>query len=160
VQAQLQADFECDSPAFLLLHDDKLDESSGHPTGKLPFTIYETFTPHSTTARDEEMDIEYSDISQSLRYRVLTYTLDTSPDEAIALRDVVEQATVASISNELAAKQQDQVQQSQAEEQPSSPTKTKSKGKAKISAALADIKAPLQEPVNLDQLTTEEEECE
>jgi COP9 signalosome complex subunit 6 len=155
VQAQLSIDFECDSPVFVLLHANLLNEGSDSHTGKLPFTIYETFIPPQTSMSGEEMEVEYTDVSQALKYRSLVYTLDTSPDEAIALRDVVEMAGIASIqtNNTVASKQVDPAAFPSQDSKKSKSAKGKSKTKALASAFEGDGE------VNLDLLSPSDEEC-
>jgi hypothetical protein len=90
IQLQLRQQFECDSPIFLLYHWDQLN--SNNVGGKLPFTVYESFAPHESSA----MDVDYADESQTIRFRPISYSLETADDEAIALADIVHGATAAS----------------------------------------------------------------
>jgi hypothetical protein len=109
IQIQLKKKFECDSALFMLYHHNQLSGSSG---GKLPYTIYESFS--SQESEGMEVDAPYQ--SGAMKFRPITFSsLETFPDEAIALADVVQLATNAN-----------------AIQQPSLPgSKDQSKGKGK-----------------------------
>jgi hypothetical protein len=148
VQGQLLSTFQVDSPIFLLIHDQLLKKSFEAGGGTLPFTVYESFVPYNQADDDDKQEVDFPEKSQALRYRPLTYTLDTSPDEAIALRDIVEQASLAILPSHSTAKKAELKKL----EDVSESFKGKGKGKSKVER----LPAPTEKYLNA--LTPSEEE--
>src|ERR1700761_1284382 len=89
IQMQLRQEFECDSPIFLLYDWEQLNKNA--VGGKLPFTLYESFSVQDSSG----MEVDYGDESHTIKFRPITYSLETTDDEAIGLADVVHGATAA-----------------------------------------------------------------
>lgn len=132
---QFRSEFECDNPIFLLYHWDQLDK--GAVGGKLPFTLYESFAVQDVGG----MELDSVHESHSLRFRPLTYSLETTDDEAIALADIVHGATSA------AAVQQ---------EVKPTPKQTDTKGKKKATSSSKD--AAVEDSEVTDFLSPEDED--
>lgn len=91
VQMQFKKSFECDDALFMLCHHNQI---SGSDSGKLPFTIYESSLQDGDGM---EVDSPYS----GGKFRPISFTsLETSPDEAIVLADVVQLATNANAAQQ------------------------------------------------------------
>jgi hypothetical protein len=128
----LKQEFECDSPIFLLYHWEQLDANA--VGGKLPFTVYESFSPYEPGG----MDVEYANESQAIKFRPVSYSLETTDDEAIALADIVHGATAASAVEQ-------STKQSQIEKDEKDKGKEKTKSKSVDELEPADYLSPEDE---------------
>jgi hypothetical protein len=136
VQLQLQQQFECDLPIFMLYHWDRLAVMT--VGGKLPFTLYESFSAQESGG----MDVDGVDESHAIKFRPLSYSLETAEDEAIGLADIVQSATAATA-----------VQQSSKLARTESSVAAEAKGKGKSTAKQESEKEDATE-----HLTSEEED--
>jgi hypothetical protein len=114
---QLRQEFDCDSPIFLLYHWDQLNSNA--IGGKLPFTLYES----NFIQESSGMDVDYADESHTIKFRPITYSLETSDDEAIALADIVHGATAA-VTTQTSAKKSQNEKDAKENEKENSDSKT------------------------------------
>jgi hypothetical protein len=129
VHTQFKKTIDGDQALFMLCHHSQLSESDSET--KLPFTIYESFRQAG-----DGMDVDPPYESGVTKFRPITFvSLETSPEEAIVLADVVQLAANASA----------------VQPAPVSGPKTESKGKEKaVDAAEGESEQ--------NHLTAEEEE--
>jgi hypothetical protein len=91
MQMQFKKTIDGDQALFMLCHHDQLSESDSET--KLPFTIYESFRQ---AGDGMEVDPPYE--SGVTKFRPITFaSLETSPEEAVVLADVVQLASNASV---------------------------------------------------------------
>jgi hypothetical protein len=138
LHTQLRNSFNCEPAIFLLYHPNKVEASSN---GKLPFTIYENISVKESGS----MDVDYPDDSHSMKFRPVTFAIETAPAEAIALADIAQGATNA-------ATQQDKTSKDKSSKS-RSPNVKKGKGKELPKDIENDVAAAV------DYLTPEEETC-
>jgi hypothetical protein len=138
LHTQLRDQFNCEPALFLLYHPNKVQASSN---GRLPFTIYENISVKESGS----MDVDYPDDSYSMKFCPITFTIETAPEEAIALADIAQGATNA-------ATQQDRGTQDKTPKNKSTNAK-KRKGKGPQRDKEIDMAAPA------GFLTPEEETC-
>jgi len=79
LQMQLQTEYNLESAILLLFHPDMVAESSGS-AGKLPLTLYET-----VWTSDSSMEVDGADRNQSLKFRELRYSVESSEAEMIGV---------------------------------------------------------------------------
>ncbi|KAF2674272.1 hypothetical protein BT63DRAFT_435411 [Microthyrium microscopicum] len=92
IQAQLKDSFECDSPIFLLYQPQVFKDNAVN--GRLPFSMYEGII--TQTHDDGDMDVDYKQGSvPPMKFRSISYSLETAPDEAIGLADIMQGASTA-----------------------------------------------------------------
>lgn len=143
-----------ESPILFLFHPSQV-YTDATAAGKLPITLYESVFEVGNNRDDKAMDIDGAAQAKTLKFRELTYSIETGEAEMISVDFVARGGGNASaVEGPTSSSQQPGFSQETQKSEPETPKSKKGKGKAKEKQA-----AKTEEPVaEANYLTPEDEE--